>query len=166
MRCEYARTIDIERTLMILYQLKCDKEHSFEAWFKDSQAFERQSKRKLLSCPTCGSSKVTKALMAPRIGKSGSDKHPQATQPAPAGSSLKLTPAAVELKKKLKGLQSQIAKECDYVGSNFAEEARKIHYGEVTPHGIYGEASTEDAKELVDEGIEFSPIPWLPEENA
>ena len=151
---------------MILYQLKCDKEHSFEAWFKDSQAFDQQSKRKLLSCPTCGSSKITKALMAPRIGKSGSDNHRQATQAAPAGSSFKLTPAAVELKQKLKELQSHISKECDYVGSNFAEEARKIHYGEVTPHGIYGEATNEDAKELVDEGIEFSSIPWLPEENA
>ena len=151
---------------MILYQLQCEKEHSFEAWFKDSQAFDKQSKRKLLSCPTCGSSKITKALMAPRIGKSGSDNHPQATQPAPAGPSLKITPAAVELKRKLKELQSHISKECDYVGSNFAEEARKIHYGEVTPHGIYGEATNEDAKELVDEGIEFSSIPWLPEENA
>ena len=96
---------------MILYQLKCDKEHSFEAWFKDSQAFDKQSKRKLLSCPTCGSSKITKALMAPRIGKSGSDNHPQATQPAPAGPSLIITPAAVELKRKLKELQSRISKD-------------------------------------------------------
>jgi hypothetical protein len=151
---------------MILYQLQCDKEHSFEAWFRDSQAFDTQSKRKLLSCPTCGSSKITKALMAPRIGKSGRDNHPQTTQHAPVESSFKLTPEAVELKRKLKELQSHISKECDYVGSNFAEEARKIHYGEVTPHGIYGETSSEDAKELVDEGIEFSSIPWVPEENA
>ena len=104
--------------------------------------------------------------MAPRIGKSGGDNRPKSATHAPIESSFKLTPEAVELKRKLKEIQSHISKECDYVGRNFAEEARKIHYGEVTPHGIYGEATSEDAKELVDEGIEFSSVPWVPEENA
>ena len=151
---------------MILYQLQCDKEHRFEAWFRDSQAFDKQSKRKLLACPKCGSAKITKTLMAPRIGKSGGDNQPKSATHAPTESNFKLTPEAVELKRKLKEIQSHISKECDYVGSNFAEEARKIHYGEVTPHGIYGEATPEDAKELVDEGIEFASIPWVPKENA
>ena len=151
---------------MILYQLQCEKEHRFEAWFRDSEAFDKQSKRKLLACPKCGSAKITKALMAPRIGKSGGDAQPKSATYTHTESSLKLTPEAVELKRKLKEIQSYISKECDYVGSNFAEEARKIHYGEVSPHGIYGETSSEDAKELVDEGIEFTSIPWVPEENA
>ena len=151
---------------MILYQLQCEKEHRFEAWFRDSQAYDKQSKRKLLACPKCGSAKITKTLMAPRIGKSGGDNQPKSATHAPTGSSFKLSPEAVELKRKLKEIQSHISKECDYVGRNFAEEARKIHYGEVTPHGIYGEATSEDAKELVDEGIEFSSVPWVPEENA
>ena len=151
---------------MILYQLQCEKEHRFEAWFRDSQAFDKQSKRKLLACPKCGSAKITKTLMAPRIGKSGGDNQPKSATHAPTESSFKLTPEAVELKRKLKEMQSLISKECDYVGRNFAEEARKIHYGEVTPHGIFGEATSEDAKELVDEGIEFTSIPWVPEENA
>ena len=151
---------------MILYQLQCEKEHRFEAWFRDSQAFDKQSKRKLLACPKCGSAKITKTLMAPRIGKSGDDNQPKSATHAPTESSFKLTPEAVELKQKLKEIQSHISKECDYVGRNFAEEARKIHYGEVKPHGIYGEATSEDAKELVDEGIEFASIPWVPKENA
>ena len=151
---------------MILYQLQCEKEHRFEAWFRDSEAFDTQSKRKLLACPECGSAKITKALMAPRIGKSRDGNQPKPAKHTPTESSFKLTPEAIELKRKLKEIQSHISKECDYVGSNFAEEARKIHYGEVTPHGIYGEATSEDAKELVDEGIEFSSLPWGPEENA
>ena len=151
---------------MILYQLQCEKEHRFEAWFRDSQAFDKQSKRKLLACPKCGSAKITKTLMAPRIGKSGSDKHPQATQPAPAGSSLKLTPAAVELKKKLKELQSHISKECDYVGSNFAEEARKIYYGETKSQSIRGETTKKEAKELIEEGIPCISMPWFSREDA
>jgi hypothetical protein len=151
---------------MILYQLQCEKEHRFEAWFRDSEAFDKQSKRKLLACPECGSAKITKALMAPRIGKSRDGNQPKPAKHTPIESSYKLTPEAIELKRKLKEIQSHISKECDYVGSNFAEEARKIHYGEVTPHGIYGEATSEDAKELVDEGIEFASIPWVPKENA
>jgi hypothetical protein len=152
---------------MILYQLQCEQEHQFEAWFKDSQAFDKQAKRKLLNCPKCGSEKVSKALMSPRISKSSNKKLQDGLS---IGSSQadrkKETSEALELRQKLKALQKNIEEKCDYVGNDFAEEARKIHYGEVDPHGIYGETTSEDAKELVDEGIKFSSIPWAPKENA
>ena len=152
---------------MILYQLQCIQEHQFEAWFKDSQAFDKQARRKLLNCPTCGSEKVSKALMAPRISKSSNnrlrDDPPKSSSQA---GRKKEVSEALEFRQKLKALQKNIEEKCDYVGNNFAEEARKIHYGEVDPHGIYGETTSEDAKELVDEGIAFSSIPWTPKENA
>ena len=150
---------------MILYQLQCEHEHEFEAWFKDSRAFEKQAKRNLLSCPECGSEKVNKALMAPRIGKSQQKVTP-ARERNNLSSDVKLTPEARELREKLKDLRKEVEKNCDYVGDNFAEEARKIHYGEANPKNIYGEASLEDAKELADEGVEFTPIPWLPKDNS
>jgi hypothetical protein len=152
---------------MILYQLQCEQEHQFEAWFKDSQAFDKQAKRKLLNCPTCGSEKVSKALMAPRISKSNNKKlQGDLSKGSSHADRKKETSEALELRQKLKKLQKNIEEKCDYVGNNFAEEARKIHYGEVDPHGIYGETTSEDAKELVDEGIEFSSMPWTPKENA
>ena len=151
---------------MILYQLQCELGHQFEAWFKDSQAFDRQAKRKLLSCPSCGSEKVSKALMAPRISKSVTTRPLPSPKNIASTLDIKTTQEATELKKKLKELQKHITEKCDYVGSDFAEEARKIHYGEVTPHGIYGEATSEDAKELVEEGIDFNSIPWARKENA
>ncbi|MBH67886.1 MAG: hypothetical protein CMM58_06000 [Rhodospirillaceae bacterium] len=150
---------------MILYQLLCDQEHQFEAWFKDSRTFDKQSKRNLLSCPECGSVKVSKALMAPRIGKS-TDKVAPPSKRASLESEVKLTPEAHELREKLKDLRNHVEQNCDYVGNQFAEEARKIHYGEKDPKNIYGEASLNDAKELAEEGVEFTPIPWLPKENS
>ena len=150
---------------MILYQLECDSEHQFEAWFKDSQTYDKQAKRKLLTCPVCGSTKVGKALMAPRINKSKSLSPPITGGSAPS-TGVNVSPQNEELRKKLKELRAEIEQNCDYVGNQFAEEARKIHYGEADAKNIYGEASLEEAKELVDEGVNFTPIPWLPKENS
>ena len=150
---------------MILYQLQCESEHQFEAWFKDSQAYEQQAKRKLLTCPVCGSIKVGKALMAPRISKSKNVSPPNTQDKVPS-TTTSVTQQSKELRKKLNELRAEIEQNCDYVGDQFAEEARKIHYGEVDAKNIYGEASLEDAKELVDEGVDFTPIPWLPKENS
>ncbi len=150
---------------MILYQLQCDSEHQFEAWFKDSQTYDKQAKRNLLTCPICGSTKVGKALMAPRINKSRNVSPSIAGDSVPA-KGVNVSPQNEELRKKLKELRAEIEKNCDYVGDQFAEEARKIHYGEADAKNIYGEASLEDAKELVDEGVDFTPIPWLPKENS
>ena len=151
---------------MILYQLHCDGGHAFEAWFRDSAAYDKQSDRGLLACPVCDSEKVSKALMAPRIGRSMGKRN---EHPAPARTDItdsQVMSGAVELRAQPADLRQKIERACDYVGPGFAEEARKIHYGETDPHGIYGETSQEEAKALKDEGIEFGAVPWLPKENA
>src|SRR3954466_866149 len=119
---------------MILYELNCDQQHSFEAWFKDGATCDRQLKRKSVECPSCGSVKITKALMAPRVGKKGNGRaiepiEPPASAPAavPTGKAA-MIPA--ELRQALMEVRKQIEANCDYVGDKFAEEARKIHHGE------------------------------------
>tara|TARA_B100000925_G_C22006728_1_gene474036 strand:+ start:1548 stop:1925 length:378 start_codon:yes stop_codon:yes gene_type:complete len=124
-----------------------------------------QAKRKLLTCPVCGSTQVSKALMAPRINKSKNVSHSMAGDTSPS-TGINVSRQNEELRKKLKELRTEIEQNCDYVGNQFAEEARKIHYGEAEEKSIYGEASLEDAKKLVDEGVDFTPIPWLPKENS
>ncbi|MBM86550.1 MAG: hypothetical protein CMM47_11075 [Rhodospirillaceae bacterium] len=152
---------------MILYQLQCDNRHEFEAWFRDSNAFQTQSKRKLLSCPACGSTKVSKALMAPRIGRKTNSEAGYANETAEmAESRIRVTQEMTELKDKLAEIQREVEANCDYVGREFAEEARKIHYGETDVRGIYGETTSDESEALKDEGIEFTSIPWLPKENA
>ena len=151
---------------MILYQLQCGGDHAFEAWFRDSAAYDQQCDRGLLACPICGSEKVSKALMAPRIGRSPDKRDEHAVPARTDTSDSQVMSSAVELRTRLADLRQKIEASCDYVGPSFAEEARKIHYGETDPHGIYGETSQEEAKALKDEGIEFGAVPWLPKENA
>src|ERR1700754_2402308 len=126
---------------MILYELNCDRQHRFEAWFKDGATADRQLKRKTVECPSCGSVKVAKALMAPRVGKKGNAREIAPIEPPmapmPAGKSA-VIPA--ELRQALLEVRKQVEANCDYVGDNFAEEARKIHHGETEARGIYGEA--------------------------
>ena len=165
---------------MIRYALACDNGHTFESWFQNSAAYDKQVKRGLIGCPACGSTKVEKALMTP--GLSGTRKR-GARAPAPAheaAAPTPETPAAVseapapvammspqerEFRKKLKELREHLTKNADYVGGKFPEEARKMHYGEIEHRSIYGEASPQDAKDLHDEGIEFHPLPVLPDER-
>lgn len=149
---------------MIVYDLACDKGHTFEAWFKDSATYDRQEKRKQLSCAVCGSSHVRKALMAPRIGsrKKGGEEPPAQASYANDPDVKK----AAALMKELAELRRHVEKNADYVGAKFADEARKIHYGEKERRNIYGEASSDEAKELSDEGIEFARIPWLPRHDS
>jgi hypothetical protein len=152
--------------LMIVYDLACDKGHKFEAWFKDSAAYDRQEKKKQLSCAVCGSSHVRKALMAPRIG---SGKGKDSDDSSPPQSSYANDPEmrkAAALMKELTELRRHVEKNADYVGPKFADEARKMHYGEKDRRNIYGEASNKDAKELSDEGIEFARIPWMPRHDS
>lgn len=130
---------------MISFNLRCGKDHVFEAWFKDGKTYDRQARQGKVSCPVCGDATVEKAPMAPNIA-SGVSRDP-------AG-------RAAELRETLQKLRSEVEKNCDYVGENFAEEARKIHYKESEQRGIYGEASDQDAQALQEEGIEFSRIPW------
>lgn len=158
---------------MIRYTLRCEKSHEFESWFQSSSAYESQVKRKLVTCPVCGSAKVDKAIMAPRIvGKKGRERTAPAEQPVT--SSPETTPAAPtslmmaqeqELRAKLKELRDHIVKNADNVGERFPNEARAMHYGDKEHRPIYGEASPDEAKALIDEGIEVSPLPTLPEDR-
>ena len=147
---------------MIKYALVCDKKHEFESWFPSAAAYDKQAKRGLVDCPACGSSKVEKAIMAPRL--SGTRKRGRPEAPANAPVSL-LSPQEQELRKTLKELHEHIKQNADYVGERFPEEARKMHYGETEQRSIYGEASLEAAKELSEEGIELHALPMLPDEQ-
>jgi hypothetical protein len=159
---------------MIRYALICNKNHEFEIWFKNSADYDGQRKRKLISCPACGSSKVEKALMAPALGRSSKSKSisvppppesPPATPTETKAPVVMMSPQEHELRSKLKELRDHLTKNADNVGAKFPEEARKMHYGEIEHRSIYGEASPQDAKELHEEGIEFHPLPVLPEDR-
>jgi hypothetical protein len=152
---------------MILYQFNCDRQHSFEAWFKDGATADRQLKRKSLECPACGSVKVAKALMAPRIGKAGSKEIVPVAAPAPmAAEGTKAAVLPAEMRAALLEMRRQVESNCDYVGDKFADEARKIHEGESEARGIYGEATEAEHRELVEDGIEVARIPWVPRGDA
>ena len=156
---------------MIRYALICEKGHDFESWFQDSAAFEKQARRSLVSCPRCGSVKVAKAIMAPRLASSKKRKGPAEAPPMPAAAAPEKAPVAMispreqELRSKLKELRQHLTKNADDVGQKFPEEARKMHYGETEHRSIYGVASPDDAKELAEEGIDFHPLPILPDER-
>jgi hypothetical protein len=155
---------------MIRYNLRCERGHAFESWFHSSQAYETQEKRKLVNCPSCGSAKVERAIMAPRIV---SKKSRDRTAPAPAAATEATTPASTplmmaqerELRAKLRELRDHIVKNADNVGERFPNEARKMHYGDIEHRPIYGEASPEEARSLIDEGVEVSPLPVLPDDR-
>ena len=156
---------------MIRYSLRCEQDHSFESWFQSSSAYDSQVKRKLVSCPVCGSAKVEKAIMAPRIvGKKGRGKAPEPVEAAPAetptteSTSLMMAQER-ELRAKIKELRDHIVKNADNVGERFPNEARAMHYGDKEHRPIYGEASPEEARSLIDEGVEVSPLPTLPEDR-
>ncbi len=161
---------------MILYDLRCRRGHVFEAWFRDSAAYDDQVEAGEVACPTCGSKKVEKAPMAPRLAKGGLSKgsgetgeaqraeaQTAETEHTEAETAKAETAKAAEA---LRGLRRKVEDNFDYVGPQFAEEARKIHYGEADAHNIYGETSDEEAKELRDEGVAFTRIPWTPRQDS
>ena len=157
---------------MIRYTLRCERKHTFESWFQDSSTYDAQVARKLVSCPVCSSVKIEKAIMAPRIvskkGRERAEPVPATAAPAesPASGSTPLLMAQErELRTKLKELRDHIVKNTDNVGEQFPNEARKMHYGDIEHRPIYGEASPEEARSLIDEGIEVSPLPVLPEDR-
>ena len=161
---------------MILYRLRCSKGHEFESWFKDSKTYERQEKKSLIGCALCGDAKVTRAIMSPRLGRKGNTIEPKPPAPAKPAPVPKPSPeqqqmAALarhmpkELREALLKVRAEVEKNCEHVGDKFAEEARKIHYGESDKRGIYGETSDEEAEALAEEGIEFGRLPWIPRGN-
>ncbi|HEY5380496.1 MAG TPA: DUF1178 family protein [Pseudolabrys sp.] len=157
---------------MIRYALNCDKGHGFESWFTDSGAYDKQAKRGLVTCPFCGSGKVDKAIMAPRLSGARKRKAPiempqaeVAPPPAAPAPVAMMSPQEQEIRGKLKELREHLTKNADDVGQKFPEETRKMHYGEIEHRSIYGVATPDDAKELAEEGIEFHPLPILPGER-
>ena len=148
---------------MIRYTLCCEAGHTFESWFNNSTAYDRQAARGLVVCPMCGSAKVEKAIMAPALG-GGREVSAPAAEPEKTPVAI-VSKEEVEVRKKLKELRDHIVKSADYVGEKFPEEARRMHYGEIEHRSIYGEASPDAAKSLADEGIEFHPLPRLPDER-
>jgi hypothetical protein len=151
---------------MIVYDLTCNKGHVFEAWFKDSAAYDKQEKKKQLTCAVCGSSKVRKALMAPRLAGTRDDSPADGEQQAASYANDPKVAKAIELMKELAKLRRHVEDNADYVGDKFAEEARKIHYGEKERRNIYGEATSSEAEELSEEGVEFARIPWVPRHDS
>lgn len=159
---------------MILFTLKCGAEHEFEGWFRDNAAYERQQRRGLIACPECGSNRVEKAPMAPRLGRSHQDRPETAPEvqseapvpavAAPAGDEAPPTPAQV--RRALQILRRHIERNCEDVGTGFAAEARRIHKGEAKTRGIYGEATQAETKALLEDGIEVASIPWVPSSDA
>ncbi|MBK8083947.1 MAG: DUF1178 family protein [Devosia sp.] len=140
---------------MITYALACENEHRFDAWFRSAEAFDEQLARGIVSCPVCASIRVGKALMAPAVARSGSDMvtvssgHPQ----------------QAEIRELLRAMRRKVVSEADYVGDRFAEEARKIHFQEAEARGIYGEATRDEVASLVEDGVDFLPLPNLPDEH-
>jgi hypothetical protein len=158
---------------MIRYALVCNAGHEFESWFADSSAYDKQAKRGLVGCPLCGSTKVEKAIMSPRLAGGKKRRHAPVLTNEPAATPATedkapvamLSPQEQEFRQKLKELREHLTKNADNVGQKFPEEARKMHYGEIDHRSIYGEASPDEAKKLHEEGIEFHPLPVLPDER-
>jgi hypothetical protein len=162
---------------MIRYNLVCAKGHEFESWFAGSAAYDKQARRGLVECPVCGSARVEKALMTPRLARTRKSTPaepaapdtaapntavPAAGPPAPVAM---ISPQEQELRTKLREFREHLVKNAENVGQQFPEEARKMHYGEKEHRSIYGTASPDDAKALHEEGIAFAPLPVLPDER-
>jgi hypothetical protein len=159
---------------MIHYQLRCGDDHAFDGWFRDSATFDAQARDGLVACPSCGDVKVRRALMAPSVPRKGRKAKPpeqiaavEAPSAPPAeASEAPATVAATripdELRAALQRMRAEVEKRCEYVGENFADEARRIHDGDATARPIYGETTPEQAEALADDGIEVARIPWIP----
>ena len=146
---------------MIHYDLTCDKGHDFDGWFRDSAAYDEQAARGLVSCTVCGSAKVEKQLMAPGIPVKGNRKE----DPAKKMVAGPVDPRLAIMMQMVREMRKHVEENAEYVGDRFAEEARKIHYEEAEHRGIYGEASPDEAKSLIEEGIAVHPLPRLPEDG-
>jgi hypothetical protein len=146
---------------MIRYDLICDKGHEFDGWFSDSAAYDSQAKRGLVECVHCGSSKIEKQLMAPGI-PAKSNRKVEASQRM---MSTPTDPRMQAMMQAMREVRAHVEKIAENVGDSFAEEARKIHYNEAEKRGIYGNATPDQARELIEEGIDVAPLPRLPEDG-
>jgi len=139
---------------VIQYSLICENAHKFDAWFKSAAAYDEQHARGIVTCPVCMSEVVEKAIMAPAVNRTDGERvslsagHPEARQ----------------LREMMRALRKKVTSEADYVGDKFADEARKIHFKESDARGIYGEATRDEVTGLIEDGIDFMPLPNLPDE--
>ncbi|MGW6777881.1 DUF1178 family protein [Brucella pseudogrignonensis] len=140
---------------MIRFSLHCDHGHEFEGWFRDNADFDRQSERRLVSCPVCNSPEIQKSLMAPAVSTSRSKEQV----------AIAMGEAQKQMLEQMRELSRKVRENADYVGDQFAEEARKIHFGETEARGIYGEASKEDVHSLIEDGVDVMPLPVFPEDK-
>ncbi|AJD42980.1 DUF1178 family protein [Rhizobium sp. SEMIA 4085] len=140
---------------MIRYSLSCENAHEFEAWFSESADFDRQVASGYLTCPVCNSTSISKALMAPSVSTARKKDETK---------TLAMDTARRDAFEKLKAAVAHIKANAEDVGAQFPEEARKIHYGEADARGIIGQATTDEAQALLEEGIEIAALPVLPED--
>jgi len=161
---------------MIHYDLRCGDGHGFDGWFRDSATFDQQAARGLVECPVCGGTRVERALMAPRLSRGArgpvieaepkpesAEAKPPAPTPSPAGPPM---PLPDQVRVALQRLRAEVEQKCTYVGGNFAEEARRMHEGEVPAKPIYGEATPAEAEALAEDGIDVARIPWVPRADS
>ncbi len=152
---------------MIHYSLLCENRHAFDAWFRSAAAYEEQVRMGIVTCPICSTHKIEKSIMAPSVARSGESGR---TGEAPRAEGEKMSfsaghPEQAQLRAALKALREKVTAEADYVGDRFASEARKIHFHEIEPRGIYGEATKDEVADMVEDGIDFMPLPQLPEDH-
>jgi hypothetical protein len=140
---------------VIQYALQCSNGHRYDAWFKSADAYDEQQARGIVNCAVCGDPKVEKAPMAPAVARTDNERVPLSAA----------HPEAAKLREMLREYRKLVTTEADYVGDRFAEEARKIHFEEAEARGIYGEATREEVTALLEDGVEFLPLPDLPEEH-
>jgi hypothetical protein len=148
---------------MIKYTLACDKDHAFESWFPDSDSYERQARRSLIACPDCGSTRVAKAIMAPAVVGSRKRETPPAAEAA-AGPVALIDERQQRLRERVRRLREEIVANTHDVGRRFPEEARAIHEGDAPARSIRGQATSEEARALIEDGVGVLPLPFLPDE--
>lgn len=136
---------------MIRYALQCSNQHAFEGWFASSAAYDDQAENGQITCPSCGTASVEKAIMTPNIAGAGKLRDTSDRIPAEAAAMMR-------------AVRRHIIDNADYVGPRFAEEARKIHFEEAEPRGIYGEATAAEVQDLRADGVQVCPLPQLPED--
>ncbi|GJE83718.1 DUF1178 family protein [Methylorubrum populi] len=156
---------------MIRFTLACESGHHFESWFPSNAAYDEQSARGFVTCPFCDSAKVAKAPMAPAVARTDRGR-PAASSPSlPVPAAPAETPASMiaeperQLRALLRAVRAQVEASAEHVGERFADEARAIHYGDAEGRPIYGEASPQEARALIEEGIEVLPLPPAPDDR-
>ncbi len=146
---------------MIQYALKCSEGHTFESWFQSAEAYDKLSVAGLVTCAVCGCQHVEKAVMTPRVRPARTAQGQPETAPAKPGPINVSTPSP-EVEKALTELRRKVEENLDYVGTDFADEARKIHLGDAPERAIYGEAKPDEAKALIEDGVPVAPLPFIP----